>query len=102
MTRRRQDPHELLVQECRALQSNNWPAGDTFAAYPHALALIEAAIAAIEANIPARFEHEGQTYRLRTLLKRIDLGIHIDPASAKPLLRLETEGLRWCGFKPGH
>jgi hypothetical protein len=102
MTSRRQDPGDLLEAECRALQSNHRPGWDTFAAYPHALALVEAAIAAIEENIPAEFEHEGKTYRLRTRLKRIDLGIHIDPASAKPLLRLETEGLRWLGFKPGH
>ena len=102
MTRRRQDPSDLLEAECRALQSNDWPAGDTFAAYPHALALIEAAIAAIEASLPDGFEHEGKTYRLRTMLKRIDLGVFIDPASARPLLRLETEGLRWLGFKPGH
>lgn len=102
MTAPAADVHALIERECRILQSNDWPAGDNFSAYPHALALIEAAIAAMEASIPDKFEHQGRTYRLRTMLKRIDLGILVDPASAKPLLRLQTEGLRWCGFKPGH
>ncbi|CDW92232.1 MULTISPECIES: hypothetical protein [unclassified Thiomonas] len=102
MSSSRQDPSDLLEAECESLQSNSWADGDNFVNYPNAAALIESAIAAIEKSIPDRFEHDGRTYRLRSKLKRLDLGIHKDPASARPLLRLETESLRWLGFKPGH
>jgi hypothetical protein len=94
--------HDRIVAECSAIQAAPVAAGNDLAAYPHALALIESAIAAIENVIPDHFDHEGRSYRLRVLLQRIDLGIHADASSATPMLRLQTEGLRWCGHRPGH
>ncbi|MDD4887586.1 MAG: hypothetical protein PHO64_11805 [Thiomonas sp.] len=102
MTRAADRLHERIAQECRAIQTPAAPGGNDPRDYPHALRLLEAAIAALEASIPAQFEFEGRTYRLRARFKRIELGLHADPASASPLILLETEGLRWCGFQPGH
>jgi hypothetical protein len=96
------DLHDLIEWECRVLQSKTSPGGGYLTDYPNALALIDSAIAALEKNVPDSFEHEGRTYRLTVMLRRIDLGINADAVSRKPLLRLETESLRWCGYRPGH
>lgn len=97
------DLHSRIEQECRSIMgSQPVPGGDLATTYPAAYGLIDAAIAAIEAAIPAQFEHAGRTYSLRALLLRIDLGIHADPADPRPLLRGQTESLHWCGFTPGH
>ncbi len=93
---------DALVEECRELMQEGFVPGSNLLSHPRALGLIEAAIAAIEDSVPDRFEHEGKTYRLRVKFCCLDVGVHVDLASATPLLRVETEGLRWCGYRPGH
>ena len=101
MTDRAADVHALIEQECRVL-NHGWPAGSRLTDYPNALGLIEAAMAAIESSLPDGFEHEGKTYRLRAFLRRVELGIYSDPSTAKPLLGLQTESVRWSGYRPPH
>ena len=102
MTRPRQDTHDLIVQECRVLQSEKAPKNGDLSAFPNATALIESAISALEASVPQTFEHEGRTYWLNVLPCWLDIVVFDDPASAKPLLQMLTEGLRRCGYRPAH
>ncbi|MDE2176102.1 MAG: hypothetical protein KGJ54_12590 [Betaproteobacteria bacterium] len=101
MSATRPDFLAKLASECAAVMAQ--PLGQAeVSRYPLAVALVEDAMTALETAIPARFEHEGRTYMLRSRLVAVDLGIHPDASSATPMLRLRTEGLRWLGYRPGH
>lgn len=101
--RRATDVHARIAAECAQIQAAPPNVdGDLLTVYPHALALLESAIAAIENAVPECVEHEGRVYRLRLRLQRLELGIYPDGSSATPMLHLQTEGLRWCGYRPGH
>lgn len=100
MTARTHEAPDRLSRECATVM-RECPDQSEALRFPLVLALLDAAIAAVEDAIPDRFEHEGHTYRLHLRLSRVDVGIYPEATSAPCLLRVETEGLRWCGFQPG-
>lgn len=92
--------HERIridAEELRALAG----AGFTDVAQRPALAgLLEAAMASIEASLPAFVDYEGHRYWLCVRVLA-EIGVHDSPGAARPLARVVSTG-RWSGHRPGH
>lgn len=92
--------HERIKQQAAAIQAQPLPRVADLDKHPDLQALLNAAMEAVEAVLPAGVEFEGRRYWLRVRVLA-DLALYDAPGNVLPMVRVYSGG-RWTGHTPGH
>ncbi len=94
-------PHAQILADAAAISASGGRSYAEIDRRPALRTLIQQAVEAIEAAMPASILHEGRRYFLCVRVDAVELGIHCAADDPAPLVRVLTEGGKWCGHRPG-